>query len=142
MALLAALCLLAGILPGLVIDGLLKPVTIALTGDSMPAQMPGRLLSIVPVAESRSSYNGMLVFLFIALSAAVSAAVVHRFASRKLRRGPAWGCGYPQLGAAVQYSSASFAQPLRRVFGRFAFRAREHVDMPPPGATAPARFRI
>jgi hypothetical protein len=141
MALLAALCLLAGILPGLLIDGLFQPVTTSMIGAGMPAQ-DGGFLSIVPIAESRSSYNGLLVFLFIAISAALSAAAIHRFASRALRRAPAWGCGYPQLGPAVQYTSSSFAQPLRRVFGAFAFRAREKVYMPPPGDPAPARFKV
>src|SRR6476659_4017943 len=48
----ALLCLLAGILPGLVIDGL-APVTQALGGARMPAQTALPWLSIVPIAESR-----------------------------------------------------------------------------------------
>jgi len=28
------------------------------------------------------------------------------------------------------------------VFGTLVFHARDHVDMPPPGDTSPARFRI
>jgi hypothetical protein len=43
---------------------------------------------------------------------------------------------------AAQYSGASFAQPIRRVFGTLVFHARDHVDMPPPGDTRPARLRI
>lgn len=87
MFILAALCLLAGILPGLVIDGL-SPVTLSLIGNRMPVQMAQPWLSIVPIAESRSSYNGLLVFLFIAASASVAAVVIHRFASHALRRAP------------------------------------------------------
>jgi hydrogenase-4 component B len=138
---LAALCLLAGILPGLVIDNL-SPVTLSLVGNRMPVQMAQPWLSIVPVAESRSSYNGLLVFLFIAVSASLAAYVIHRFASRALRRGPAWGCGFPDISPAAQYSAVSFAQPIRRVFGTFAFRATEHLEIPPPGATGPARLRV
>ena len=62
MFVLAALCFLAGVLPGFVID-LLAPVV----------QRPGRRahagagrpawLSIVPIAESRSSYNGLIILL-------------------------------------------------------------------------------
>jgi formate hydrogenlyase subunit 3/multisubunit Na+/H+ antiporter MnhD subunit len=138
---LAALCLLAGLLPGLVIDGL-SPVTLSLVGNRMPVQMAVRWLSIVPIAESRSSYNGLLVFVFIAISASLAAVVIHRFASRALRRGPAWGCGFPDISPAAQYTAVSFAQPIRRVFGTFAFRATEQVDMPPPGATGAARLRV
>ena len=42
----------------------------------------------------------------------------------------------------TQYSAGSFAQPIRRVFGTTVFRARETVEMPPPGDTSPARFHV
>jgi len=64
--------LFAGILPGLAIDGL-SPVTLALIGERMPVQTDVPWLSIVPIAESRSSYNGLLVFLFTAISALLAA---------------------------------------------------------------------
>src|SRR5262249_13181482 len=57
----AALCLVAGILPGLLIDAL-APVVESIIGERMPAQIGVEWLSIVPIAESRSSYNGLLVF--------------------------------------------------------------------------------
>src|SRR5262249_14006756 len=56
----AALCLVAGILPGFFIDAL-APVVQGLVGDRMPVQGSVDWLSIVPIAESRSSYNGLLV---------------------------------------------------------------------------------
>ena len=137
MGILAALCLLAGVLPGLVIDGL-APVAQALTGARMPTQIGLDWLTIVPVAQSRSSYNGLLVFVFIAGSAWLTAMAVHRFASHALRRGPAWDCGFPDPSPATQYTAGSFAQPIRRVFGTLVFRARETVTMPPPGDMASA----
>ena len=72
---LAALCLIAGILPGLFIDAL-APVAKSMVGASMPSQRGVPFLSIVPIAESRSSYNGLLVFLFMVFSG-VAAAVGH-----------------------------------------------------------------
>jgi hypothetical protein len=96
----------------------------------------------VPIAESRSSYNGLLVMVFIVVSASLAAFFIHRFASHALRRGPAWGCGFSDAVPAAQYSGASFAQPIRRVFGTMVFRARDHVEMPPPGDIRPARLRI
>ncbi|NNH65314.1 hydrogenase 4 subunit B [Rhizobium laguerreae] len=137
----AALCLLAGILPGVVMDSL-APVTLALIGTSMPVQMGVPWLSIVPITETRSSYNGLLVFLFTAFSASLTAYLVHRFASRALRRAPAWDCGFPEADPATQYTAGSFAQPIRRVFGTLAFRAREQVDMPAPGDLRPARLTV
>ncbi len=56
--------------------------------------------------------------------------------------GPAWGCGFSDAVPEAQYGGASFAQPIRRVFGTMAFHARDHVEMPPPGDMRPARLRI
>ncbi|SCB52951.1 hydrogenase 4 subunit B [Rhizobium lusitanum] len=141
MSILAALCLLAGILPGIVIDGL-APVTLSVIGDRMPVQTDIAWLSIVPIAESRSSYNGLLVFLFTLFSASLTAYLIRRFASRALRRAPAWDCGFPETSPATQYTAGSFAQPIRRVFGTLVFRVRESVDMPAPGDLRPARFAV
>jgi len=105
----------------------------------MPLQAGVDWLSIVPVAAGRSSYNGWLVFAFIALSASLAVVIIHRFASRARRRAPAWDCGTPDPDPATQYTAGSFAQPIRRVFGTWIFAAREQVEMPPPGSTAPAR---
>jgi hypothetical protein len=99
-------------------------------------------LSIVPIAESRSSYNGLLVFVFIAFSTLLAIEVIHRFASRALRRSPAWDCGFPDPSPATQYTGDSFAQPIRRVFGPVVFQAREYVDMPAPGDARPARLTV
>ncbi len=141
MGVFAALCLLLGILPGLVIDAL-APSVASMIGARMPVQVHVPWLSIVPIAESRSSYNGLLVFVFIAVSATLAVLVIHRFASRALRRAPAWDCGFPDPHPATQYTAISFAQPVRRVFGSVAFRAREQVRMPPPGSAAPARLEV
>src|SRR5258708_32876290 len=141
MFILAALCLLAGILPGLVIDAL-SPVTTAILNGRMPIQANEAWLSIAPIAESRSSYNGLLVMVFITISASLAVFFIHRFASRALRRGPAWGCGFSDPTPAAQYSGGSFAQPIRRVFGTLVFHARDHVEMPAPGDIRPARLRI
>ena len=138
---LASLCLLAGILPGLVIDAL-SPVTLALVGGRMPLQSDVAWASIVPIAEARSSYNGLLVFVFIALSAPLAAYVIHRFASHAVRRGPAWDCGFPDSSPSTQYTAGSFAQPIRRVFGTSIFGAREHVDMPRPGDLRAAGMHV
>src|SRR6185437_12191345 len=104
MLLLALLCLLAGILPSLVIDAL-APVIQLLVGGRMPLQADVPWLSIVPIAASRSSYNGLLVFLFIAVSAWIAALSIHRFASHAVRRSAAWDCGYPAPSPLTQYSA-------------------------------------
>ena len=141
MGLFALLCALAGIFPGIVID-LLSPAVSLLTGSKMPVQTALPWLSIVPIAESRSSYNGLIFFLFIAFTASLAALAIHRFASAKVRRGPAWDCGYPDPSPSTQYTASSFAQPIRRVFGTLVFRARETVEMPAPGDMGAARMHL
>jgi formate hydrogenlyase subunit 3/multisubunit Na+/H+ antiporter MnhD subunit len=138
---LLAACLAVGIVPGLVIDQMM-PVVQHQIGVAMPAQASNAWLSIVPIAESRSSYNGLLVFVFITLSTLFAVEVIHRFASRRVRRGPAWDCGYPDPRPETQYTGESFAEPVRRVFCDIVFMARERVEMPPPGDLRPARLVV
>jgi NADH:ubiquinone oxidoreductase subunit 5 (subunit L)/multisubunit Na+/H+ antiporter MnhA subunit len=138
---LAALCLLAGILPAFFLDALAPAVKVA-AGERMPVQTGLAWLTIVPIGESRSSYNGLLVLVFIAASAGLTAFAIHRVATRALRRGPAWDCGFPNADPAGQYTASSFAQPIRRVFGSVAFFARETVTMPLPGDPSPARLEV
>jgi len=136
-----ALCVVAGVFPGIIIDTL-APVARGLVGAGAAVQMLQSYFSIVPIAGSRNTYSGFLIFVFVAASAGLTALLVHAFAGRKVRRGPAWDCGFPDASPQTQYSAASFAQPIRRVFGTIVFRARETVKMPAPGDMAPARFEV
>jgi formate hydrogenlyase subunit 3/multisubunit Na+/H+ antiporter MnhD subunit len=137
----AGLCLLLGILPGLAIDWI-SPATAQIVHGQMPAQRFLAWLTIIPIAKSRSSYNGLLVFLFIASSACFAVAAIHRLASHRVRRAPAWDCGTPRATPLTQYTASSFAQPIRRVFGSVVFRARERVRMPAPGDTGAAELTV
>jgi formate hydrogenlyase subunit 3/multisubunit Na+/H+ antiporter MnhD subunit len=141
MLLLAVLCVLAGVFPGAVMDAL-APVTQGLVGARVPAQLTMPWLTVVPIGEGRSSYNGLALFLFIAASMLVTAFAIHRLASHAHRRSPAWDCGTPDPSSTAQYTGDSLAQPIRRVFGSYAFAAREEIDMPAPGDTRPARLRV
>jgi hypothetical protein len=139
---LAALCALAGVLPGFVIDGLAPVVSQISGGARLMTQSTQSWLTLVPVAEAKSTYNGLLVMLFIAFSAILAAWLIHRLASKAVRHGGAWDCGFPDPNPATQYTAGSFAQPIRRVFGSVVFQAREQITMPPPGDLRPARLDI
>src|SRR6185312_8608599 len=114
MFLFAGLCLIAGVLPGFVIDAL-SPAVRMTAGAAIPTQASQAWLSIVPIAQARSSYNGLLVLVFISVSAGLCAVAIHRFASRAVRRAPAWDGGTPDPSPMTQYTAGSFAQPIRRV---------------------------
>jgi formate hydrogenlyase subunit 3/multisubunit Na+/H+ antiporter MnhD subunit len=141
MALLALLCLVTGIVPGLFIDAV-APITRQLTGGALPLQANQPWLTIIPAIASGSSYNGLLVFLFIATSAMLAVWAIHRFASHAIRRGPAWDCGFPDASPLTQYSGSSFAQPIRRVLLARSSAVHEEVTMPAPGDVRPARFSL
>jgi hydrogenase-4 component B len=141
MFILAALCFAAGILPGAIID-FIAPVVQATVGGRLPAQTWQPWASIVPIATSRSSYNGLLILAFLISAGVLTALAVHRFATRATRRSDIWDCGYPDPTPATQYSGSSFAMPIRRVFGTTLFRVHETVDMPRPGETRAGRFHV
>jgi len=141
MLLLALLCLLAGLMPGFVIDAL-SPVTHLLVGARLAPQAAQPWLRIAPVDAARGAYDGALVFGMILVGAGVMAFMVRRVAARALRRSAAWDCGFPDASPATQYSATSFAQPIRRVFGSVIFRAREHITMARPGDTGASRLQL
>ena len=141
MFVLAALCVVLGVMPGAVVE-LISPVVQSLVGARMPAQSYLPWSSLIPIAESRSSYNGLIILFFLAASGITTAVFIHRFATRATRRSAIWDCGYPDASPAMQYSSSSFAMPIRQVFGTTVFDVRETVDMPRPGDMRAARYHV
>ena len=141
MVVLAAFCILAGVLPGLVVDALSGVVRGLTAGASLPPQSTLPWLSLIPISAERSSYNGLLLLVFIVFTSTSIALIVRRLASHAVRRAPAWDCGFPDSSPVTQYTAGSFAQPIRRVFGT-AFDAAERVEMPEPGSLAPARLHV
>ncbi|KAF2990003.1 hydrogenase 4 subunit B [Methylocystis sp. MJC1] len=138
---LISLCLLAGITPSFMIDTI-SPAAAEFVGGRMPAQSQIGWFTIAPIAESRSSYNGLIVFAFIGLSAFAMAQTIKTIWPRPLRRAPPWDCGYVDPTPASQYTASSFAQPVRRALGVVAFSVREKLDMPLPGETRAAHFSV
>jgi hydrogenase-4 component B len=145
MAGLAVLCLLVGVMPMVAILPLGQVVG-DIVGAPLPALADGALpaawLWLTPLEPGQSSYSGLVVFLAAIIVTMATAIGVHRLANDRIRRGAPWDCGFPDPHPATQYTASSFAQPLRRVFGTLLFRAAEHVDMPDPGETRPARYDV
>ncbi|HZP08600.1 hydrogenase 4 subunit B [Methyloceanibacter sp.] len=138
---LAACCIVVGVVPGVFVDALAPMVRLA-TGATLPAQLDQAWLSLVPNPQAGSSYNGLMVFLFMIVTATLGAGLIHRLSGRKMRRADAWDCGFPDPSPITQYTGGSFAQPVRRVLGDFAFKVTETVEMPPPGEPTPARIVV
>ena len=96
----------------------------------------------MPTADSHSSYNGLIIFMFMVTSGSFVAWFIHTVASHRVRKVAAWDCGFPDQPLNSQYTASSFAQPIRRVFGTLMFRAQETVDMPEPGEIRAATFKV
>jgi hypothetical protein len=83
-----------------------------------------------------------VIIVVIALMTLLLALTIHRLASDRVRRVPPWDCGFPDPRPQTQYTSSSFAQPIRRIFGTVLFTARERIDLPRPGDTRTASFEM
>lgn len=142
MALLTVLCVAGGLFGSLVIAAT-APVVEALVGTRLPGLGTGPTpFSLVAFSSARSTYDAPTIAAFVAISVTLTTLLVHWVSNRRLRRAPAWDCGFPDPAPITQYTASSFAQPLRRVYGTVAFSARERVDMPPPGDARPARLEV
>lgn len=142
MGLLAVMCLFGGLFSGLIV-GLIQPLLAKLAGVQMPGVGAGPTpLSLVAFDARRATYDAATIAIFLLISGTLTTLIIHRVSERRTRRSAAWDCGFPDASPLTQYSASSFSQPLRRIYGGFAFGARESVDMPAPGEMRAARFRV
>ncbi len=154
MIVLAGLCLVFGVLPALALR-LISPAVQGVVGAHVALGHGLSWLTLQPVVARHSSYNPVLILIFIGTCASLAAVALHRFATRTVRRTTAWACGFTPADRSMssfepsvqdepgtQYSPSGFSQPIRRVFASVLFRVRDDVTMPPPGSTAPARLVV
>ncbi len=127
LAWLAAACVILGLAPVTVI-GLLEPITRALTGRAIGSLAQGWLF-LAPINAERASYSPVLVFVVTALLVAAAWLAVRAFYHGRVRRGPAWDCGFPAQDARMQDTAEGFGQPVRVVFSPF-FRLTQHEPAP------------
>jgi hydrogenase-4 component B len=121
-ALLAALCVILGLFPGLVLEALGRVLAslpgieprqdMALGGWGMASGL-GRFDHVVP---------GMLG---LALLGALAAAMVLT-KRRRSRRVPTWGCG-GELTARTEYTATAFSKPLMMIF-QAVYRPTQEVE--------------
>jgi len=113
--LLAALCVLLGIFPTPVIQGL-NVVTGQLVGDSLPGVSALGWLWVTPVAPEVASYSPSLVLLAILLTGWICYQLLYKRSGLVARPAEPWDCGFGGLDARMQYGSTAFSMPFRRVF--------------------------
>lgn len=144
MAIPAALCVALGVLPTLVIRLFEPAVRAMVQAGPFDDRSYQPWIWLAPTSAIGNSYNGLILLAMIAALSVALVLAIHRWASDRVRRSIAWGCGHDGTDPAAlsQYSASSFAQPIRRAFGGTVFNARDRVDMPEPGDTRPASLTV
>ncbi|RMD80695.1 MAG: hydrogenase 4 subunit B, partial [Gammaproteobacteria bacterium] len=137
-ALLAAACLLLGVLPTVAV-ALLDAVPAQLLGQALPQATAHGWLWLTPISPESASYGAPAV-----LAGLAGAWLAARWLARRVggplsvRRVDPWDCGFGPPDARMQYTATSFAQPIRRVFGPL-FRVEAGLR---PGKEGGVRYEL
>jgi NADH:ubiquinone oxidoreductase subunit 5 (subunit L)/multisubunit Na+/H+ antiporter MnhA subunit len=124
MAWLAAGCVIAGLFPAGVL-ALIAPTAELLLGTAID---PPSGFILGPIDADRAAYAPALFFLVILGVLLLTVFGVRRLYHGRVRRAPAWDCGYPEQGARMQDTAEGFGQPIRHIFETFMIVEREVPD--------------
>jgi formate hydrogenlyase subunit 3/multisubunit Na+/H+ antiporter MnhD subunit len=125
LAWLTAGCVLLGLFPVAVIE-VIDPVPFALVGRGLAQSGHiGDWMMLAPVTAERASYSPLVVLVATLAIVLVAILVVHRVYHGRVRRAPAWGCGFPAGTARMQDTAEGFGQPIRQIFEPFYRMKRE-----------------
>ncbi len=116
-------CVVLGLAPVYVVRQL-DQVTHLLVGRGLGNANAGWLF-LAPVDIDRASYGPVYFLLAVLGVMLVTVLLVHYFYHGRLRRGPAWDCGFPAQTARMQDTAEGFGQPIRRIFEPFFRIERE-----------------
>jgi hydrogenase-4 component B len=136
-ALLAACCVLFGVLPTPLINGLAS-VTRQLTGFVLPNISALGWLWLTPVSPDVAAYSPALVLVGTVAVGWLCYYLLYRRTGLEPRRAEPWDCGFGGLTSRTQYTSGAFSMPIRRIFEP-VFEIREAVE---EHAEGPANSRV
>lgn len=121
MAILAILCLIFGIFPGLVITTI-SPVSFLITGSYGVMTEKG----FVIVNESLAGLSPfVLLFAMIVMALSAMVFIGSVGGKRSIVYGDSWDCGIPSLTPRMQYTATAFTKPIRLIFKRIYLPRRE-----------------
>jgi formate hydrogenlyase subunit 3/multisubunit Na+/H+ antiporter MnhD subunit len=111
------------------------PSTVILRIDAATRQLLGKGLAerldahgwwmLAPISPERASYEPIIFLVTIAIAVLVGRWLVRRLYHGRVRRSPAWDCGYFFQGPRAQDTAEGFSQPIRRIFEPM-FRMARH----------------
>jgi formate hydrogenlyase subunit 3/multisubunit Na+/H+ antiporter MnhD subunit len=114
MGLLAALCVLFGVFPTVVIEAL-AGIPHLLLATVPPSATAHGWLWLTPISPKVASYSAPLVLAIAALTVLAGYTLLRRWAKRE-QRGYPWDCGFGALNSRMQYTSTAFSMPFQRIF--------------------------
>ncbi len=124
---LAAGCVLLGVFPVTVITAI-DPINDMLLGSTAIRSVTGNWLLLTPISADRASYSPLIVLAVIAVIVLLTTQIVHRLYHGRVRRAPAWDCGFPAQTPRMQDTAEGFGQPIRQVFEPFFRMERQLPD--------------
>jgi hydrogenase-4 component B len=130
-------CVVLGLLPVQFIQ-VIDPVTQQLIAAGLGRTVAGSGWLLAPISVERASYGPVIFLIGVAASCGVAFFMVRRFYHGRLRRSPAWDCGFPWQNARMQDTAEGFGQPIRQIFEPFFVMRRE---LPTPFDASP-RYRV
>ena len=130
-------CVGLGLAPGQFIK-LIAPVPQQLVAAGLGRTVAAGGWLLAPISVERASYGPVIFLLGVAASFGLAWLMVRLFYHGRLRRAPAWDCGYPWQNARMQDTAEGFGQPIRQIFEPFFVMRRE---LPTPFDATP-RYRV
>jgi formate hydrogenlyase subunit 3/multisubunit Na+/H+ antiporter MnhD subunit len=135
LAWLALGCVALGLLPSQVVALLAQvPTQLGFAPDTPASSW----WHFVPVPARQAGYAPLVFMAAIVGTVLLILFIVSRFYHRRVRRGPAWDCGFARQDARMQDTAEGFGQPIRHIFTSFFAMQRE---LPTPFDRAP-RYRV
>lgn len=114
-AMLAACCVLFGVLPTPLINALAN-LSQQLTGFSLTNVSALGWLWLTPISAETASYAPSLVLTGIVLVVWPCYFFLYRRSGLEPRSAAPWDCGFGGLKARMQYTAGAFSMPIRRIF--------------------------
>jgi NADH:ubiquinone oxidoreductase subunit 5 (subunit L)/multisubunit Na+/H+ antiporter MnhA subunit len=113
---LAGLTLVLGVFPSTVI-GYIDAATRQLLGAGLAEKVREHgWWMLAPISPERASYEPLIFLATIVVAVLFGRQLVHRLYHGRMRRSPAWDCGYVFQGPRAQDTAEGFSQPIRRIF--------------------------
>jgi hypothetical protein len=109
--------------------GVMDPIALSLLDYSLAyTGVAQHWLWLTPVAPERASYSPVIFLAVIVAVVLAAFGLVRVLYHGRLRRTPAWDCGFPGLNARMQDTAEGFAQPIRQIFAPVYEIETHHPD--------------